>query len=477
MTAKIRVCVWLILLFNFSPGDAQPVTSSKQTLENIEVYRDLKNRNLFYYAPGDLKLALEADDKPRFQLVEMRYTGSSAYGDNGEKRFMNVVQFSVAMQQVSAATLQLVKQQLNQTLTDLRPLPVRNIDAFLVAPIGEGKDGSAYKKIGKDGTFQAEGKEGASGKNGFWTERTFTLKLENHEAQLLWDQVLTGKLALSLGYAFYADMVQGGKGDLEITGDSTLAHNFETATEDLLTMDTLAVTQLIKADAFAIHVDVAKWPGVLKKIDINEGVPPGYAALEVRCFDFTNDLRPDLAVKGIDISAMGVGGQTVTLPTQKFLRSEPDLYAKQIRFPYAVKLTQPYRYRIIEYTVDGSKQISEWKTANSWTSHMDITTPEKENAFLKKDIDVEVPLQEFAEKGVTEVSVSVNYTLAGKAYNTALKYKRDEEIPIKALTFKCDKGASVTYEVRWTFDDEKTRTTERNNVSEDNYLYLMIPER
>jgi hypothetical protein len=477
MTAKIQVCVWLMLLVNLSSGDAQPVASSKQIVENIEVYRDLKNMNLFYYAPGDLKLALEADDKPRFQLLEMRYTGSSAYGDNGEKRFMNVIQFSVAMQQVSAAALQLVKQKLNQTSIDLRPLPVRNIDAFLVAPVGEGKDGSAYKKIGKDGTFQAEGKEGASGKNGFWTERTFTLKLENHEAQLLWDQVATGKLALSLGYAFYADMVQGGKADLDITGDSILAENFETATEHLLTVDTLAVTRLIKADAFPVRVDVAKWPGLLKKIDINEGVPPGYAAFEVRCFDFANDLRPDLAVKGIDISAMGVGGQTVTLPTQKFLRSEPDLFAKQIRFPYAVKLTQPYRYRIIEYTVDGSKQISEWKTANSWTSQIDITTPEKENAFLKKDIDIEVPLKEFAEKGVAEVAVGVNYTLAGKTYNTLLTYKRDEEIPIKALTFKCDKGASITYEVRWIFDDETTRTTGRHNVTEDNYLYLIIPER
>lgn len=477
MTAKIRVCVWLMLLFNFSSGDAQPVAISRKTVGNVEVYRDLKNRNLFYYAPGDLKLALEADGKPRFQLLEMRYTGSSAYGDNGEKRFVNVVQFSVTMQPVSAAALQLVKQQLNQTSTDLRPLPVRNIDAFLVAPIGEGKDGSAYKKIGKDGTFQAEGKEGASGKSGFWTERTFTLKLENHEAQLLWDQVLTGRLALSLGYAFYADMVQGGKGDLEITGDSTLANNFEKATEDLLTVDTLAVTQLIKADAFPIRVDVAKWPGVLKKIDINEGVPPGYAALEVRCFDFTNELRPDLAVKGIDISATGVGGQTVTLPTQKFLRSEPDLYAKQIRFPYAVKLTQPYRYRIVEYTADGGKQISEWKTANSWTSHMDITTPEKENAFLKKEIDVEVPLTEFAEKGVAEVVVGVQYTLAGKPYHTLLTYKGDEEIPIKAVTFKCDKGASITYEVRWSFDDATARTTARHDLPEDNYLYLMIPER
>lgn len=467
-------CVGLVI-FNLSSGNAQPVASSKQIVENMEVYGDLKNSNLYYYAPGDLKLALEGDGKPRFQLLEMRYTGSSAYGDNGEKRFMNVVQFSVTMEQANAGVLRSVKQQLNKGSVDLRPLPVRSIKAFLVAPVGETQEGSAYKKIGKDGSFQAEEKTGASDKNGFWTERTFTLKLENHEAQLLWDQVATGKLALSLGYAFYADLIGGGKGDLEITGDSVLAENFESSTQNLLTVDTLAATQVVKADAFPLHVDVAKWPGLLKKIDINEGVPPGYAALEVRCFDFANDLRPDLAVKGIDISAMGVGGQTVSLTTQKFLRSEPDLYAKQIRFPYAVKLTQPYRYRIIEYTVDGSRRTSEWKTADSWTSHLDITTPEKENAFLKKEIDIEVPLQDFSDRGVVRADVYVLYTLEGKARRMKVSFESDEALPIKEATFKCDKATPITCKAMWTFADETKRESDEKNVSEDNYLYLIVP--
>ena len=477
MTAKILV--WLLLIIGFwsSSGNAQPVASSKQTIENVEVYGDLKNSNLFYYAPGELKLALEGDGKPKFQLLEMRYTGSSAYGDNGDKRFMNVVQFSVTMEQVTAKQLRSVREHLNPGSPDLRPLPVRSIEAFLVAPVGEGQEGSAYKKIGKDGSFQAEGKTGASDKYGFWTERTFTLKLENHEAQLLWDQVATGKLALSVGYAFYADIVAGGKADVEITGDTALTKNFETATEPFLTMDTLAVTQVIKADAFPVYVDAAKWPGLLKKIDINEGVPPGYAALEVRCFDFANDLRPDLAVKGIDISATGVGGQTVNLPTQKFLRSEPDLYAKQIRFPYAVKLTLPYRYRVIEYTVDGSKQISEWRTANSWASHLDITTPEKENAFLTKEIDIEVQPEDFKGGKVTRMDVYVLYRLDDKLREMKLSFDGEDTLPIKQANLRCDKGTAIMYKCIWTFADDTKRESVEKNVSEDNYLYLIVPDQ
>ena len=475
MVAKIPVFVMLIIFSGFLFVKGQPVVSSNQVLGDVEVYRDAKNANLFYYAPGNLKLALQADGKPRFQVLEMRYTGSSAYGDNGETRFMNVVQFTVAMEQVNADLLRSVRQQLHATSVDLRPLPIRSIEAFLVAPLGDGKDGSTYKKIGKDGSFQAEGKSGTSDKNGFWTERTFTLKLENHEAQLLWDQVTTGKLALSLGYAFYADMVSGGDGDLDVTGDSTFIERFKSAAEDL-TVDTLAVTQLIRTDAFPIRVDVEKWPDLLKKIDINEGVPPAYAALEVRCFDFADDLRPDLAVKGIDITATGVGGQPVSISTQKFLRSEPDLYAKQIRFPYAVKLTQPYRYRIVEYTTEGDKQVYEWKTADAWASHLDITTPAKDNAFVKREIDIEISLEDLKARGVKTVDIQIAYTLAGKPCRALVPYKSSEVLPIKQASFKCDKEAAITYAVLWTLDDNSTLRSKIKNVPEDDYLYLLVPE-
>jgi hypothetical protein len=340
-----------------------------------------------------------------------------------------------------------VREELGNSNVDLRPLPIRSIEAFLVAAVGEGNEKGSYKKLGKDGSFQAEGEKGVSGKYGFWTERTFTLKLEDHEAQLLWDQVANGQLALSLGYSFYADMLPGAKADMKISGDAKLADNFESANEDLLMIDTLVVMQPVKADAFPVSVDVTRWPGVLKKVDLNEGIPPAYAVLEVRCFDFADGLRPDLAVKGIDIAAMGVGGQIITIPTQKFLSTEPDLYAKQIRFPYAVKLTLPYRYRVVEYTADGDKVLSAWKVADSWASHLDITTHARQNAILKKEIDIEVPVVEFPDKGVTKLDIHINYTLGGKPFNNTVTYLADESLPVKQATFKCDRDGGVTYDV------------------------------
>jgi hypothetical protein len=262
-----------------------------------------------------------------------------------------------------------------------------------------------------------------------------------------------------------------------VSGDSTLAEGFERSTENLLATDTLIATRLVKADAFAINVDVGLWPELLKKIDINEGLPPAYAALEVRCFDFANDTRPDLAVKGIDIAATGVGGQTITIPTQKFLRSEPDLYARQIRFPYAVKLTQPYRYRLVEYTVEGDKRVSGWVEVNSWASHLDITTPFKENAFVKKEVEVEVPVSELEAREVSKVEVRLHYYFSGKPLQTTVLYQPNDQLPIKVASFRCDKESRVAFDVIWTFDDTTVQRSEIADVAEDNYLYLIVPDR
>jgi hypothetical protein len=477
MASSTRFIVAVALACTFaSLLQAQPVANTKRTLGSLEIYQDFKNRNLFYYAPGNLTLAQEQNGKPRFQLLEMRYTGTAATGNQGEKRFANVVQFTVLMEEASRESLQQTRQQLGGARIDLRPLPIRNVEAFVVAPVGGQQEKSGYRRIGKDGSFQAEDDKGSSGRSSYWTERTFTLKLENHEAQLLWDQVQQDQLSLSLGYAFYADLLPAKTGDVEVKHNGQVSEAFEETVAPLLTTDTLPTSSVVRADAFAIRINTRQWPDALKKIDLNEGVPPAYAALEVRCYDFTEDLRPDLAIKAIDIVATGVGGQIVTLPAQKFLSSEPDLWARQIRFPYAVKLTAPYKYRIVEYTREGAKQVSEWVTAPSWSAHLDITTPAATNAFMRREVDLEVPVQEFEAQGISRADVVVRYTFRKKPTATLVSFKPGDELPLKQATFKCDRGQPVVCAIRWTFSDGKTAMGNNPVVGEDDYLYFDIPK-
>lgn len=470
METKILLAplLWALTLLSYCYG--QPVASSKQQIGGLDVYQDFKNEKLFYYAPGKLNLAFESNGSPRFQMIQMRYTGTGVYGDRGENRFLNIVQFTVLMDRITSEQLAVVSEHLGRR-ADLRPLPIRDIEAVLVAPLS-GVNGSAYKKVGKNGSFQSDNKNGSSGKEGFWTERTFTVKLENHEAQILWDQIENGQLALSLSYSFFSDMIPGNQGDYAMTADSTMV-DLELADSKLFN-DTTISRSIVRGDAFPIRVNVQEWPDLIRKIDVNEGIPPAYAALEVTCYDFTNSLRPDLALKSIDIEATGVGGQPVLLTAKKFTSHEPDLNALQIKFPYAVKLSTPFRYRITEYTVEGTREVSAWKTADSWVTSLDITTAEAARKFQQKTVEVETPL--LSEHGVSKVKLYLFYTFREKIFTMPLEFESTDSPQVKPLSITYDKDSKLWYKVIWTQEDGKKETKLAQLNAIDDYLYLLPPE-
>ncbi|MGC9355833.1 MAG: hypothetical protein ACP5D9_18445, partial [Mariniphaga sp.] len=129
---------------------------------------------------------------------------------------------------------------------------------------------------------------------------------------------------MSLGYAFFSE------GTKQPTKE--IISNDEKKILEKLTdqygqkKDSAEIKEIcIKSDAFAIRIDTEKWPGLMTKVDINEQVPPGYAALEVRCYDFNDNLRPDLFAKQIEIKATGVGRGDVIAKTT-FSQKAPDIY-------------------------------------------------------------------------------------------------------------------------------------------------------
>jgi hypothetical protein len=93
----------------------------------------------------------------------------------------------------------------------------------------------------------------------------------------------------------------------------------------------------------------------------------------VYCYDFNNAIRADLFAKRIEISATSVNGSEI-YHTSTFKQSQPDEYAKSIRFPYAVRFDKPYKYRITEITQEGDVVSSGWIERTSWSDIIDITT-------------------------------------------------------------------------------------------------------
>ncbi len=130
---------------------------------------------------------------------------------------------------------------------------------------------------------------------------------------------------------------------------------------------------LVRASAFPIGVDAARWPSLIQQIDLNERVPPGYPALEVFCYDFRDGLRDDLYAKQVELVAEGVAGGVVRR-TALFSRTQRDMYATNVRFPFAVRLDRPYRYRVTEILDDGLRVAGAWRVGAPWIELLDLTT-------------------------------------------------------------------------------------------------------
>jgi hypothetical protein len=355
---------------------AQPDMARKIVLDDFVVYRDAKVNNLFYYLPGDLQVATDNDGKPDFKLLLMRYTGTSAYDDQGSHRSRNLMQMRIIHSSIPKDVLKTVKQRLKAFAPEpeLRTFPIKNLKTVLVYSVVGTSDTQESTVSEQDGYFSQENED--INKDEYWKERNFVIRLDNATANIFWDALQNQQTVLSVGFAFYSDVFNSVRTDLGISGTTgaveRLNEMMKTETENARA-DSLLDTRVVKAGAFEVIIDTEKWPDLISKVDINEQIPPDYAAINVYCYDFNNELRHDLSQKKIEIEATGVGGGKVTLK-YTFRNDTPDIYVCDLKFPYAVRIDTTYRYRVTEITTGGSVSRTEWITKGSWHEILDITS-------------------------------------------------------------------------------------------------------
>lgn len=370
-----NILLLLCLVFISLSIQAQPDFSNVVIINDIHCYGDLNKPNLFYYPPGELSVVTNREGMPDFNFLQMRYTGNIAYGDQGQSRFSSIVRFRIKMDRMSQTQLSEIKKKIwgVNKKGELRPLPIIDMKSNLVFTSIEEQTDTIFSG---DCTITSENNDGNSKKGSYWKEREFSLRLDNLSTQALWKALEKGNTLMSLSYSFYSKGTAENENEIQTTGDTT----FTKTIEDLLTElnDSIAPNKrCIKSNAFALTIDTEKWPDLLKKIDINEQIPPGYAALEIRCYDFNNELRPDLYSKSVEVKAEGVGRGDVTV-VAKFNKNNPDVYVQYIRFPYAVKLDKLPQYRVKSISDDAPPAISNWTAMDTWTQLIDITSSEDE---------------------------------------------------------------------------------------------------
>lgn len=372
-----------------SETQSQPLFSSSQMIGNQIVYRDSKLVNVYYHLPVlNYILATDEKGKPDFSLIEMRYTGTKATGDEGAARFNNRLQFRITLdmsQQHKIAELKSELMKISPSV-ELRSLPMRKFSSLLVfAATGSSEQKDSLHLI-NSGYAEATDEKG-SGNSSFWNERIVTLRLNNYDAQLVESALKNNQSIMSFSYAIYTSFSDADSYRADLTGNSSIRKEIRDIFEKDIKgkKDSALHITLVKADAIDLKIDPVQWPSAIQKIDINEKVPAKYPLFDVYCYDFNNELRPDLFVKKIEIRATSVNGSDV-LTDFSFKAGRPDIYAKSIRFPYAVRFDKPFYYRVSEITMEGESTTSEWKEKKEWSELLDITsTPEKVVYKLKAE--------------------------------------------------------------------------------------------
>lgn len=370
--------VWIVTIFLVTAARArcEPVLASAKTFGGMTIYGDSKSSTTWYYAPGKLAIAQDKDNKPDISFLQMRYTGTAATGDQGQFRTRSILSFRVLMTSpgsLSAARAAMRNARLN--VRQLKPLVIRRMETNLnytpLAPNTPAPE-ETEKPLGA-GDLQAGDKAPAG--DDYWAERTYTIAPDDATSQALWEAFQTGKVILSLSYAFFAD---------GLAADTTPIISGNVKIPGLLDdKDKVkGSSQLIAADVVAVRVDAKALPDRFKKIDINDSVPASYAVLSIYCFDFNNALRPDLYEKDVEIQATSVTRKPLW-KTVSFSKTTPDLYSSAVKFQFAVSLRDPYRFRVHEINNDGEETISPWQNGKSWSQILDVTTPEAERPKLK----------------------------------------------------------------------------------------------
>jgi len=375
--SKIIIHIAFIYLVTIVAGEtlqAQPMSSSSLVVEGEKLYRDSKNNNLLYYLPPSYDLLYAADGRPPFTLIKMRYTGTVTTGDKGVNKYHNLVQFRVGIAPDHVRQINDLKAVLKRMYprAELRMMPVRKFSSLLVFAGTDEADTAHLIKTG----FAEATDENADVNNSYWNERVVSFRINNYDAQLVETALQNKQAAMSLSYAFYTNMNGSKNDDTSVYRDGRLDNSVKTyfRQQEDNDKDTSSLLAMVKADVIPIMVDVQRWPDAIQQTDINERIPAKYPLLDVYCYDFTNELRPDLYAKKVEIKAISVNGSEISTAFS-FRQNKPDQYAKSIRFGYAIRLDKPYSFRITEITNDGEMRAGEWTSRKEWSELLDITSP------------------------------------------------------------------------------------------------------
>lgn len=345
---------------------AQPALDRAGAAGPLTVFPDSKVEGRFYYVPGRLELATR-NERPAMLFLLTRYTGTRLTGDQGESEIFAHLSFDVEQDAVRADALESARRVLESegvSRPDIRLLPVRRTEAQVVfAPLGGGQADTV-----SGGAFENRGRTA-----GTLSERRFTVRLDRYTAEAVWKMLESERTLVSFSYAYVAEGVVGSGGELRVTGE--LSSTADAALDpEAMAAEGETALRTVRADAFQVTLDPDRDADLIRVIDVNaeRALQPAHGVLDIRCYDFRNGLRPDLAMKMVELEGEAANGRTAR-KLVIFKATEPDEAVHRLRFPFAVRLDSPLRFRVREIASNGEETDLGWQE-RSWVGVLDVTT-------------------------------------------------------------------------------------------------------
>lgn len=369
-SALLIVC----LAVGSGPIRALPDLSRPVEAGPLRVFPDHRRVGLYYYPPGALRIACGEDGRPEFELLQARYVGTRAAGDQGALMLRSRLTFRILLEGPALAELSAARRALEvgrSIPVELRPMPGSRLETALAWQSLDSGVESAPQPLPL-GHLEAEGAAGKASAATYWRERIYSVGLGEADSQLLWHAFREGRVLMSLNYAFSAEAVSTAADDSVISGSSEVLGVLREELRGEASPGAEGRLWVVGSDNLSITVDLDRWPGLLRQVDLNERLPPGYPLIDVYCYDFKDALRADLFAKRVELEAEGAAGDTVRMQLE-FDAGSPDLYARGLRFPFAVRMDKPFRYRVVEIRNDGRIEEGAWAEAG-WAWTLDVTT-------------------------------------------------------------------------------------------------------
>jgi len=372
---RCRQLLWLLVCLGdtvVSSAYAYPDLDTATQINGLTIYQDAELPFQHYYLPPSIEIATTENGKPAFMLMMSRYVGARHLGDEGDWITRNFLSVRLRIPQVSSVSINAVKTRLKANgiaNPRLKRLPLFGIEGAINFTPVDSNESISLPATGI--VTQDETRERSASSQ--WLERTYSLALGNNDAQLLSASLEDGQTLISFSYAYIARFDEKNSPELESFGDRELAEELQDRLVDIASKTEKRIVT-VHADALTISISPSDLEHHVSKVDINDRLPPGYASLDIYCFDFQQELVPGQFAKRVEIEALSPTGRTVRASLE-FTNSTPEVYGQQLRISRAVDFAAPYRYRVVSVMESGKQEeIVAWTDRERWAEILDITT-------------------------------------------------------------------------------------------------------